>query len=345
MNADDINQTFDLFSLAEADTRLKRSGAYYTGPCPMPGCQADHDGFVLKRTNEGWRWYCRKCGDSKYHTSIDYIMKRDNLDFKAALAYLGGDLFRPLARPIKKLPRPIEIRFNTPEWQAEAWMDQTRAITRLLHSRSEAAGRQYLEGRGLVLATWEFASLGFANVYDHQTEIKRPAITIPHFDQSEAITGIKIRFIDELARLNPDRRYSARGRSKFYLYGLYGLNSAAGDLLLMEGEINALSVMQCHPAGFNVLSIGSDNFTEAQAALLRPLAALHKRVTIWTDDPAKSEPIKAALSHLEAQRLQSPMIEGKKYDANQLLQAGLLADFLSTVLNVECLGIKPTKAG
>lgn len=340
MNATDINQTFDLLALAEGDTSLRRTGNYYIGPCPMPGCQADTDGFVLKHTPEGWRWYCRKCGEGKYHTSLDYIMQHEGLEFKAALASLGGDSSRLLPQLAPRQPRLVEPPFPSPEWQAKAWQVQTKAITNLIHSPHGEKGRQYLEGRGLTLAMWEIASLGVTHVYDPQAEIKRPAITIPHFDHPEAITGVKVRFVDDHPQ---GQRYTARPGSKFYLYGLFEITGAADTLLILEGEINALSVMQCRPARVNTLSIGSDNFTEAQAALLKPLATCHRRVMIWTDEPAKSEKVKTAIAKVEAERLKSPMIDGRKHDANELLQAGILSDFISTILNVECLGIVPQK--
>jgi hypothetical protein len=175
-------------------------------------------------------------------------------------------------------------------------------------------------------------------VYDPKAEVTRPAITLPHFDHTEALTGVKVRFVDDHPQ---GLRYSARPGSRFYLYGLFSLSGHRDTLVILEGEINALSIMQCRPAGVNILSIGSDNFTAAQAAMLTPLVKHHRRVVIWMDEPARSEKVKAAIARVDAERLRSTMIDGKKNDANELLQAGLLADFLSTVLNVECLGIVP----
>jgi hypothetical protein len=42
---------------------------------------------------------------------------------------------------------------------------------------------------------------------------------------------------------------------------------------------------------------------------------------------------------INAQLLQSPMISSHKWDANEMLKAGLLADFLSRQLSVDCLGV------
>jgi hypothetical protein len=82
-----INQTLDLLAFVEGSTDLRKSGRYYFGPCPFCG---GTDRFVMKPTEDGWRWYCRRCGDEKYHTSIDFIMKMENLSFLEAISWING---------------------------------------------------------------------------------------------------------------------------------------------------------------------------------------------------------------------------------------------------------------
>jgi len=109
-----------------------------------------------------------------------------------------------------------------------------------------------------------------------------------------------------------------------------------GDtLLLVEGEINALSVWQCLPEGVTCLSFGSESgpHPEVLAAAARP----YRRVFVWADDPQRALAIRATLGR-EAVPLQSPRREGTKLDANALLQEELLPPFLRELMGVRCWG-------
>ena len=59
MNAQDINQTFDLLTLSQGDTHLKKSGNWHIGACPFCGGK---DRFNLTQKSNGWRWFCRQSG-------------------------------------------------------------------------------------------------------------------------------------------------------------------------------------------------------------------------------------------------------------------------------------------
>lgn len=317
MNATDINQTYDLLTLAQGDTKLKHSGKYYIGACPFCG---GRDRFNLKHTSEGWRWYCRKCGDEKYHGTIDYIMRRDNLDFKQALESLGGNTIRP--RP-SVAPQPPAITLPDQSWQAENWKKVERASDELLESQLAQLGREYLINRALDRATWTVNLLGFVYVFN------RPAILIPWWDVGtfDTITAIKYRFIDDLAERDKSQRFTMAKGSKTILFGL---NAAAGNniLILTEGEFNAMSIKQTSDhfgLQIDALSFGSE--TGSRENILHQVAQDYKRVVIWADDAERSNAIRLSLSRW-ADALCSPIVDGVKYDANALLQKAWLADFL-----------------
>lgn len=316
MNATDINNNYDLLTLAQGDTKLKHSGKFYIGACPFCG---GRDRFNLKHTPEGWRWFCRKCGDGKYHSTIDYIMRRDDLDFKQALESLGGDAIRPRAIVTPQLPT---ITLPDQSWQESHWQEINKTSHALIHSTGAEIARKYLHSRGLNRATWEVNLLGFGFVF------KRPAIIIPWCDigAEEIITAIKYRFIDEQAR-DPNKRFMmARGSVPI----LFGLHAAAGQdiLILTEGEINAMSITQTSALELlrvDALSFGSETGTREN--ILQRVAQDYRRVIVWADDAEKSNAIRLSLSRW-ADALCSPVLNGTKYDANALLQKGWLTDFL-----------------
>jgi hypothetical protein len=322
MDAQTINQTYDLLTLVLIDTpKLRRAGAFYIGPCPFCG---GRDRFNLKATPEGWRWFCRKCGDDKYHGPIDYIMRRDNLDFKQALESLGGTIeIRP--REIVT-PQEPDIIFPDLDWQKDAWRKVDAASERLA-GEDGAAGRRYLRERGISRGTISCYRLGL----DIITKRARPAIVIPWFDDSghdgEIITAIKYRFIDDLAKQDKGQRFRMADGSKPILFGLH---AAAGrnTLILIEGEINAMSIMQISALELpyiDALSFGSQSGGHQTA--LKKVAQDYRRVIVWADDSEKAKEIRSQLDR-PADALCSPEIEGQKYDANELLQKSWLGAFL-----------------
>lgn len=332
MDAAQINQTFDLVSLASQDTNLRQEGMYYRGPCPFCG---GTDRFVVKTTPTGYRWFCRNCGGGKYHTAIDYIMRRDNLDFQTALKNMGGEKIglyeRKSARePAKKL---IPV-LPTSEWQDDGWREVDKASDCLLTGKARP-GQEYLLKRGLHSGTWEAWHLGVSHIYDGRLNRSRPAIVIPWLDFDpgrDVLTAIKYRFIFD----EPDRpRYSSRSGSVPILYGLWDTLPTHQTLLLVEGEINALSVWQCLPSGVTCLSIGSQ--TGGRPDILQTLSKQYENIVVWTDDSKRAGEIRDIFRQ-PTTALCSPKINAQKWDANRMLVEGVLKDFLSRKLRVPCLG-------
>lgn len=338
-NATAINQTVEIIPLLGYE--LKRAGGYHVGACPF--CGGD-DRFTVKQTPQGERWHCRQCGDGKYHTAIDYIMRRDGCDFKTALQTLGGDVQKNIT-PRKVTPTPPKpLQIPAQEWQGETWREIDAATAALLYQPQGKAARDFLTSRGLSFGTWEAWHMGFMFEYDPIAKRKRPAIIIPWYDldaNGEIITAVKYRFID--SDPNPKAlRYLCKAGSKFDLP--FGLWSACPDfhhsLLFVEGELNCLSVWQCRPAGVSVLSFGGEGSGDNRA--MQSIAARYKNVYVWADDvwdnpkQAKHAAELRALVRGRGIALRSVKQDEIKRDANQLLQAGALDIYLSAVLNVAC---------
>jgi hypothetical protein len=332
MNAQDINQTFDLPGLVLQQVPLKKAGSYYIGPCPMCG---GRDRFVLKSTPNGWRWFCRQCGDGKYHTPIDFVMKYDSLTFREALSRMGGISNMFISHPLNQPEKPL-IELPSQDWKDQAKLAVFDDTTRLFTSQDAQPTRDYLRRRGLeLIPTCSYWSLGYESVYDSQTKRRRPAISIPYLDGALDLTAIKYRFTDKLAE-DKRYRYTMRKGSKPLLFGLYdfcGPGAWHENLLLVEGEINVLSIWQVRPKGFLTLSLGSDTITDQQREVLRVLLPPFKRVVFWFDNPDKAIGLANELCPI-ALPIRSPELNGKKYDANAILQLqpGELKAFLDNVL-------------
>jgi len=341
MDEKQINASFDLLTLVGD---LRKAGGYHVGPCPFCGGK---DRFTVKHTEDGDRWHCRQCGDGKYHTPIDYIMRRDGVDFKEALKTLGGDATAGnfIPRKIEPTPKPLVVPAS--EWQANAFREVDTASNLLdpIQSRGQTA-RMFLASRGFHWATLEAWHLGSAYAFDPVVRRKRPAVTIPWLDMDstcESVMAIKYRFIDNDP--NPDAlRYSCKKGSSFDVpFGLWSaLPGIHHTLLLIEGEFNCLSAWQCCPEGVTCLSFGSEDSGDLR--VMRTMTNHYQHVFVWADDlwsnPKKQEHAKdlRALVKGGGKRLRSAEQDGVKYDANELLKRGALADFLSNILGVPCFG-------
>ena len=128
-------------------------------------------------------------------------------------------------------------------------------------------------------------------------------------------------------------KYHALAGSVRTLYGLDRLGGHGDTLLLCEGELNALSIWQAARAigldRLDVLSFGSESM--AGGDLAREQAARYQRVLVWADKAGIARAIMAEMPG--ARGLRSVERDGQKLDANALLQAGALGDFLRAALD------------
>jgi hypothetical protein len=326
MNATKINLTFDLVDYVGRLVQLTKKKNYYVGPCPMCG---GRDRFTIKRA-ELDLWICRQCGDGKYHSPIDFLMQYHNIDFKEALSRMGGDLQAP-APIVRHMIPPVPVQVSPDQdWQSNALKHIDAASDCLIDDRAGEPGRRYLTARGISQASIHLWLLGYGIVFN------RPAIFIPYLDVGNVITAVKYRFVDERAKQKKSLRFSMMAGSLPYLFGLQHIQPSDHTLLFVEGELNAISVAQCVPRGVAVVSAGSES--NGNAILLHAMAARFDRVVVWMDNPIKAIAMQNRMAR-DAQLLQSPVKDGHKWDANEMLKAGVLAKFLTRQLSVDCLGV------
>ena len=343
MNAKEINRTFDLVSYVSALVSLHKSGAYWISVNGCPVCGEGKDRFQIKRTLSGDVWMCRKCHADKYHSVLDFLMAYHKETFKEALRRAGGEVQQPRrelgnGKPVQS-PAPVQV-LPDQTWQACAWKQTDEASDRLLESESGEPGRRYLTERGISRGAMYMNMLGYVPIVKLRPTPKHPngfviphgAIVIPWLDVGNVVTAIKYRFTDGYKM-----RYTFWGDDMPYLFGLQHILESDQTLLFVEGELNAISVLQTLPRGVSVVSAGSEG--NGNAALLKALARHYSRVVVWTDDPDKARTIRERMNRPEARLLKSPVIDGVKYDANQMLQAGLLMEFISAELATVCQGI------
>jgi len=335
-----INDAASVLTLAEHDTRLRRvSGGEYAGPCPKCG------GTDRFHATASW-WFCRRC-HAQRGDAIEYLRWRDGLTFPEACAALGGE--KAAARdPRAKTPRrsaPRVAALPTTAAPSAAWQARARAMVAhceaLLWADPEALA--YLTGRGLRDDTIKAAHLGWCpggwkaddparwglDRAKYPRGIRPPRGWVIPCEMGGELWYVKVR--RPQADLDAEQ---ARGRdpAKYLCLpgsckrgAIYGLDTARGatDVLLVEGELNALTVRQELAGVAAVVSMG-DAGNRPGAAALRVLGRVPRPWAAYDHDKA-GEDGAAALGELWARvrPLAWPWADrGDKYDVNDAHRAG-----------------------
>jgi hypothetical protein len=270
----------------------------------------------LKRTPDGWRWLCRHCTNAQYRDALDFVQRRDNVPVAEAARILAGDVPSLAAAE----PRQVAAASAPPaDFSAVAFQAAERldGDTPLAHQV-----REYLTRRGLIEPTWRRAMLGAALAWDGKLRRERPVASMPYFDAALEIRAIKYRFVDDC----PDGlRYTQHKGSRCGLYTLPETLGGFDTLLVVEGELNLLSVAQVLPE-LDLVSPGSQELPATLRAELLHLAKSYRKVLVWLDDEQRANGLAADIPNAAA--MKTPVLDNQKWDANRLLQADRLHGFI-----------------
>jgi DNA primase len=317
-----LKRRHSLLEVAQQLTPLRRiSGrGEFAGPCP---CCGGVDRFHVK----GERFYCRQC-TPRGGDVLDLVQLVYHVSFREACQLLADTP----AFSSERLVLPSQIEADRAQrvlsWQNEAYQASARktlgATQRLLFQSEGAEGRAYLTARGLSEVTWRTYRLGFGRIFHPIRRENRAAIFIPWLMPDQTIAAIQHRFI--AADLAKHERYSLKPGSQPRLFGLQALTPAP-RLFVVEGEFNCMAL---HQIGEQALSLGSEtNRGNPQAlALLHKKLADYADVIVWFDQPAVGEQVVTRLRAAEPFRGKSLRWVTAPQDANGLLVAGSLADFV-----------------
>ncbi|MBI5951777.1 MAG: hypothetical protein HY865_08975 [Chloroflexi bacterium] len=312
--------------LAQGDTKLKKSGAFYIGACPFCG---GRDRFNLTQKSNGWRWHCRHCANDGYKTSIDYVMRREDCTFKQALETMGGSI--DLA-PHPRQDPPLQLPDNPPSesWQARALQLVDRAQAVLWDARGSKA-LAWLRTRGLCDETIRTAKLG----YIPQSYSEKPEAWGTPNDDSEPIyihKGILIPGVIaskawylKIRIHNPadpkDKYRGVRGNKSASLY-LADFITVDRPAVFCEGEFDALLLKQEVKDLASVITLGAStnklNLATWGIYLLRPSSFL---IAYDADEAGKLGGDDLTWLH-DAQRLQVPALRKGDKDLTDFHKSG-----------------------
>lgn len=267
VNIKDILPSLDL--LAEVSKDAPVGGSFrgqYSRNAPCPFCGGSNR-FNVRIGSDGiQRAFCRQCGPTNSKTgkpagwnAIDYVMKRDGIDFKAALAYWRCD-DRPAATDRRK-PEAPPIVAPPQTWQAKAlaFVSECEAA---LWTEAGAKAREYLHGRGLSDETIKRFKLGFnpswrkcagAEWGIERDFVKAAAgVTIPRFIMGE-LWAVNVRRLGEF----DGPKYLMMTGSILGMAGADDLKGA-GVALAFGGEFDMMLAAQHAPAGVACVTFGGE---------------------------------------------------------------------------------------
>jgi DNA primase len=352
---DEIKARIDIVDLvSEAGVKLRHAGRNYTGFCPF------HDNkhtpaFVVWPESGTWRCFgqCNEGGDI-----FKFVMKREGIDFKEALAKLADRAGVKLESFVAEKPEIKEAHEHLREL-LEAAIIYYR--THLFNNREVLA---YLhDKRKLTDATIESFGLGYAphgydNLLKHfsskgyteqdlidagmlsvrESDVERSTsnvqrtydrfrnrIMIPIRDENGKMAGFGARIVDP----NDVPKFLNSPETPIFTKGhiLYGLDRArkpirmADQAVIVEGYLDVIAV---HQAGYeNVVSPMGTALTEDQLRLLKRST---RRIVLALDPDTAGQ--KAVLRGLDAARSAMDREGELGFDARGLLrnEARLQAD-------------------
>lgn len=345
----DTAKLTDLVTLVGQSIELRKiSRDEYEGPCPK--C-AGTDRLHVKPTG----FFCRVC-HPEWGDAIEYLQWARNVSFADAVQQLTGHVAK---EPSAKLQPAAKTVQHT---QAPDWAAKVEPMVKAAQDRIEDA-QAYLQSRGLLLITAIAFGLGYRpdaplpGTWDtkqrRSIDDPQPAIVMPWY-RGGKVVAVRYRFLTTHTYRDVGNKVRTVKQSSVYdsdftgvLYGGHVLPEfcamplpesgkcaeALRTLVLCEGEMNAMSIWQiAHGWKWDILSLGSESQKPSPAALA--FAGRYGRVIIWMDKGSIARQLMSQI--MGAFAVNSPKVDGKALDANDLLQSGQLGEFLSEVRIRSC---------
>lgn len=297
-----IKNDYNLFAQIQADTQLKPKGRnWWEGACPFCGGE---DRFVVKLENGEYQWFCRVCGDGKYHDAIDYVIRRENVNFKNAVDLMGGG---PLVDPIvveerraqyaaERLKRQQEIDTKIAKFSTdEIWL--------ALHRRLDETRRQWWRDQGIPDNWQDALSLGYMDDKKYRSsggELRTsPAYTIPYFNFDNGKPSFKTMQYRLTDPENPADRYRFEYGLDTTYYDTTPENPMDDICIICEGAKKAIVTKIFAGNGITCLAIPSKtDFGGVTSAITDNI----KRVYVVLDPDGYDKPPAASVDWIPPQR-------------------------------------------
>lgn len=323
INTDTLTAYVDLLALAGRDTHLRRvastRGGEWAGPCPFCG---GRDRFrVQPNARPRPVWFCRGCGEGRWHDALDYVARRESLDlrraddFRRACELLGapGDLSRHAPPPAQ----PDAVTGPPPaEWQERARRVIAECVT-ALWGESGGRARAWLRARGLTDETLRRWRIGYnpGTGYRNIAGLRVPCGIVIPCEVGGAVWYLNVR------RATGEPKYLKVKGSRAALFGAETLPGHT-VAVLCEGEFDTMLLHQQAGDLAGVATLGGATCVPDLAhfgAYLLPLRRL--LIAYDADRPGRKGAARLAGLTRRARRVSLPALPGVK-DLTDFHKAG-----------------------
>jgi len=317
----------DLVALVERECGPgHKSGMGVMFRCPWHAGGGEHTGSLWVTPDNG-RWHCFGCGEGG--TAIDWVMRRDVVDFREACRVLGAEDVaegsvppRPARREVAQVEAPGEV------WQGRAW-DLVDAACAGLWAEGAERVLQWLYERGFLPPTlltwrvgyWERESYEERECWGLAENGRRVwlprGVVIPN-EIDGVLWGLKVRRPVRGAQDGP--KYVQVSGSRCVLWGVDGVHGGR-PLWVDEGEFNGMSVWQEAEDLVDVVSCGAASIDPGRLGQWWGLFLAAPWVFVRVDEDAAGDRAWARWEGLlgaRARRVRPP----KGGDSNDFLKLG-----------------------
>jgi len=312
-----IKTQTDLLVLIGGDLKkvATTGGGEYAGACLFCGGK---DRFRVQPNRKPWGiWMCRQCTVGKWKDAIDFVMMRDQVDFKTAIRTLGGGT---MARTYTRKPQaaPPKPAYEKP---GEDWQDTARKAVEMTRALLwEDVGQRALDWlhqvRGLKDETIHNFNLGYSPGFEVDGLWIPRGVVIP-CEVGGVLWYVKIRTNSQ----EKGKKYiCVKGSRTEAIYNADDLRIGGDVVVLVEGEIDCMTVWQEIGDVVDCVTFGSatnlPDLATWGAYLIQPKLWL----LAGDQDEAGQNAINKMLE-LTNRAKRAPMPEGVK-DANEMLTGG-----------------------
>lgn len=258
---------------------------------------------ITKRYN---RWRCFKCGYSS--SNLDMYMIQNNLDInnKNDIATAAKQLLRTIpAEPnnsfspaVKKEPSTDNMVLSVVGNSASPRNMCTQYRIWLNNALNSPKAIAYWENRGITTETMEKYQLGFMR---DQYNIPRVVIPVTKYSYNTR-------------RIDNESAYKFIKHGETSLYFERRLTSSAAPIIIVESEIDALSIVQ---SGFNAVALGGVGNTNKLIAAVNKYKPATTILLACDNDAAGQSANKAMHACISNSKIINPY--GAYKDANEML--------------------------
>jgi hypothetical protein len=291
----DINKviaTADLPALvSKAGGELKNNHC----ACPLHG-GANKTGFSVFSKDGKDRWICFS-GDCGQGDAIDFVRVWQGLDFKGAIAFLGGDVVSdPAAMEASARARheAAEREMIAAQEKEQARRKELQEAERHLYYHEQLKTSRWMRDTwtswGIDEGMQDFWQLGGCNDFFVDGEYHSPTLTIPVVNSEYELMTIRHRIINPINHKDKYRPDRAGLRSHPFL-AMPPMGFDGGIIWVMEGEKKAMVTWTQADSDWQCIGVPGQ---EMYKHLIDDLKPVGQRVIVVPDPNAETKAIQLA---------------------------------------------------